>query len=82
MYSTKFEGIEHPLLLNARDAARLLSISERTLWGLTHRSENPLPYIRIGRCLRYLLSDVHAWIESQRSGWGLVQEEKESQHEQ
>ncbi len=48
------------LLLTARQAARELAISERTLWGLTARGE--IPCVRIGRAVRYSRSDLVAWI--------------------
>jgi len=66
MYSNNFEEVEHPILLKSRDVARLLSISERTLWSLAHRSDNPLPSIRIGRLIRYLPADVQVWVDAQR----------------
>ena len=49
-----------PLLVTARDAAKLLAVSERTLWGLTAAGE--LPAVRIGRAVRYSVSDLKAWI--------------------
>ncbi len=49
------------LLLTPRDAARALSICERTLYGLTKAGE--LPVIRIGRAVRYSLDDLKAWIK-------------------
>ena len=41
-----------PLLLDAKAAAKALSISERTLWGLTE-PRGPIRCIRIGRAVRY-----------------------------
>lgn len=53
-------------LLEAKDVARLLKMSPRTVWDLTKRGE--LPAIRLGkRMVRYLLADVRDWIERQRS---------------
>ena len=69
MNDIKISVAEHQkLLLNPRNAARLLSISERTLWELTHRSENPIPHVRLGRCLRYLIADLLAWVSTRRKG--------------
>ncbi len=48
------------LLLTARQAARELAISERTLWGLTARGE--IPCVRIGRAVRYSRSALVEWI--------------------
>jgi excisionase family DNA binding protein len=55
------------LLLSAREAARQLGISERTLWGLTE-PRGTLPVVRIGsRCL-YSRDALVQWIGSQRNG--------------
>jgi excisionase family DNA binding protein len=53
-----------PKLLTAAQTATYLSISERKLWNLTN--ENAIPCIRIGRSVRYSVSDLDLWIESQR----------------
>lgn len=54
-----------PLLLDAKAAAKALSISQRTLWGLT-QPRGPIPAIRIGRAVRYGPSDLQAWIDEQK----------------
>lgn len=54
-----------PLLLTAKEAAILLSISPRKLWSLTTCHE--VPHIRIGRSVRYSLVDLEAWIAERRS---------------
>jgi len=43
-------------LLNAKDAAKLLAISERTLWTLTKNAT--IPSIKLGRSTRYRVSDL------------------------
>jgi len=48
-----------PILVDAPEAARQLSISERKLWELTNRRE--IPSLRIGRCVRYRVADLEAW---------------------
>ena len=53
------------LLVSARDAADLLSISERTLWGLT-APRGPIPVVRCGRAVRYSVGDLHVWIDAAR----------------
>ncbi len=55
-----------PLLLTAREAAATLRISERLLWSLTH--DGTLPCVRIGRAVRYELSDLRAFIAAQKQG--------------
>jgi len=53
------------LLITAAEAAKSLSICERTLWGLTKTQE--LPCVRIGRSVRYNPTDLRVWIEGQKS---------------
>lgn len=50
-----------PFLVNPREAARRLSISERTLWSLTKTGQ--IPSLRIGKCVRYRLADLALWVE-------------------
>ena len=54
--------IESPrLLLSTREAAKALSVCEKTLWTLTKNGE--LPVIRIGRAVRYSIADLQNWIQ-------------------
>lgn len=61
----EFAVKESPLLLTTHEAARALSISERTLWSLTE-PRGPIPCIRIGRAVRYAPRDLVNWIEQQK----------------
>lgn len=56
------------LLITSREAATLLSISERTLWTLTNKGD--LPCVRIGRSVRYDPRDLEVWIERHKSADG------------
>jgi excisionase family DNA binding protein len=56
------------LLLTAREAARALAISERTLWSLTNNGD--IPSVRIGRAVRYDPRDLDRWIERQKQPAG------------
>lgn len=56
-------GIE--TLLTPREAAALLNVSERTLWGLGNRGE--IPVVRLGRATRYDPEDVRALIVARKS---------------
>jgi excisionase family DNA binding protein len=51
-------------LLTRREAADLLGISPETLtiWACTKRY--PLPYVKVGRSVRYRRTDLEAFIES------------------
>ncbi|UCD51439.1 MAG: helix-turn-helix domain-containing protein [Phycisphaerales bacterium] len=61
MFQDRTEPHAQPLLLTARQTARLLSISERSLYSLTKAGD--LPAVRIGRSVRYDPADIRAWIE-------------------
>lgn len=61
----KLDNNVSPALLSATQTARFLAISERMLWTLTN--EKQIPHIRIGRLVRYSISDLNAWIESKRN---------------
>ncbi len=56
-----------PLLVDEREAARLLSVCPRTVFALAARGE--LRPVRIGNAKRYVLSTIHEYIDRQvRSG--------------
>jgi hypothetical protein len=57
------------LLIPARDAARALSISERTLWGLT-APRGPIPCVRLGGRVLYSPDALRKWIDEQQGGAG------------
>ena len=61
MFQTRTEQTIEPLLLTVRQAAKVLSISERTLWSLTASGE--IPAVRFGRSVRYDRIDLRRWIE-------------------
>lgn len=50
-----------PLLVDSREAARLLAISPRSLWSLT--ACGAIPSRRIGRSVRYSPADLSDWID-------------------
>ena len=52
------------LLLTLREAADMLSVCERTLWGMTKKGE--VPVIRLGRAVRYAVDDLRAFVDRQR----------------
>jgi excisionase family DNA binding protein len=54
------------LLVDRREAAAMLAISERTLWSLTASGE--LPAIRIRKAVRYSIGDLQKYIDSLRNG--------------
>lgn len=57
-----------PMLVNARGAATVLALSLRKIEQMTAQGE--LPYLRIGRSVRYRLTDLQAWVEAQHKEVG------------
>ena len=54
------------LLLTPQEAANVLAISPRKLWGMTASGE--IPHVRLGRCVRYPVADLRDWIDEQKKG--------------
>ena len=52
------------LLVDEREAARMLAISPRAMWSLGASGE--IPPVRVGRAKRYLVADVHEYIARKR----------------
>lgn len=48
------------LLWSARRTAKAMSISDRSLWTLTHTGE--IPHVRIGRRVLYRPESVQQWL--------------------
>jgi hypothetical protein len=53
-------------LLDENQAAELLAIKPQTLTIWRSRGRYGLPFIRIGRCIRYRRIDLARWVESRR----------------
>ncbi len=51
-------------LMTAREAAKYLNISERTLWTLSNVGD--LPRVLIGRAVRYDAADLEAFINTNK----------------
>jgi hypothetical protein len=54
------------MLVDGREAARMLAVSPRKLWSMTFEETPSVPHVRCGRLVRYSISDLRSWIESQR----------------
>ena len=52
------------LLLSAREAAKVLSVCERTLFSLT-APRGPIPSVRLGSRVLYPVAALEAWIASE-----------------
>ena len=61
-------GSEQPnrLAVRPRDAARILGISERTLWSLTKKGE--IPHVRTGRVVLYSIAALEEWLAGNQTG--------------
>ncbi len=54
------------MLVNQREAARLLSVSTRTVYVMTR--DGRLPCVRIGRSVRYSPAQLANWIQAETAG--------------
>ena len=54
-------------LLNRERAAELLAVRPQTLSAWICRGGGP-PYIKVGRCVRYRLTDLERWLASRTVG--------------
>jgi len=53
-------------LINKADAAQYLGVSVRTLEAWISKGTGTLPYVKIGRMVRYRMDDLAAFIEAGR----------------
>lgn len=59
---------QEKVLLRRREAAQILSVSERKLWAMTHEEFPGIPYVKMGRSIRYPLAELLAWIKTKQMG--------------
>ena len=64
----KYERMQERLLVDPKTAARMLSVSERKLFSMTHEDVPNLPYLRVGRLIRYSPDDLQRWIAMRTEG--------------
>jgi hypothetical protein len=64
MNATTPPAVDDRLLVPARDAARLISVSERTLYSLT-APRGPIVPVRVGTRVLYSPETLRAWIALQ-----------------
>ena len=60
------QSSEKKSLLNVREAAEYLGLSERTVYRWT-KPRGPLQSIRMGSQVRYDIADLKAWIQDQKN---------------
>ena len=51
------------LLIDNREAAKLLKVSERTLWRMWNEGKMPQP-IHVGRAVRWSYEELKAWVDA------------------
>jgi len=51
------------VIMNKKEVAKLLQFSERKIDYL--RQDGKLPYIKIGRCVRFRLEDIQDFLQKQ-----------------
>ncbi|MDC0273373.1 helix-turn-helix domain-containing protein [Planctomycetaceae bacterium] len=51
----------HPLALSPHEAAKSLSISERTLWAST-QPRGPIPAVKLGNRVLYPVAGLQEWL--------------------
>ena len=49
-------------LLNAKEVAAILHVSQRHLWRMKAAGKLPKS-VRVGECVRWMLSDIETWLE-------------------
>lgn len=57
------QGVMDQILVNEREAARLLGVCEKTLYNL--RTEGRVPHLRLGSRVLYSPDALKKWVESQ-----------------
>jgi len=60
---TSPKGTISPLTLSVDELAVLLGVSQRHIHRLNAAEKIPRP-IRLGHCLKFLCSDIHAWLKA------------------
>ncbi len=63
---TKMDSVS-PELVSVRTLARLLDISEKTIWDWIYKNRrqpglDPIPYHKLGSLIRFNLEDIRAWV--------------------
>jgi len=62
---------EFDRLLTQQEVVRITGLSSAYFEQARHRGDSSLVYIKIGRAVRYRMSDLQCWINSQVVGTGI-----------
>jgi hypothetical protein len=57
--------IEQDKLVDSRDAEKILGLAKGTLSVQRCRGTSPIPYVRVGKLVKYRVSELQRYIESQ-----------------
>lgn len=57
-----------PILVDPKEAAKLLSVSPRKLWAMTFEQEPAIPHVKMGRLVRYPVAGLQNYIEEMMKG--------------
>lgn len=55
-------------LINQKEAANILGVSCKTLEGWRYKRDYRLPFIKVGRLVKYSKKDIEKYLEQQK--WG------------
>jgi predicted DNA-binding transcriptional regulator AlpA len=60
-----------PELVSVKTLARLLDISEKTIWDWIYKSRrqrtlDPIPYHKLGGLVRFSLREIRAWVDRRK----------------
>ena len=61
-------SIDDDLIINTAEAAELICTPEKSLIKWRSTGEHEIPYIKIGRNVRYRTKDLRIWIEAHIQG--------------
>jgi|TARA_B110000211_G_C13956787_1_gene498694 predicted DNA-binding transcriptional regulator AlpA len=64
------QNIYQNKLLSAGEAAAILGLKESTLAQFRWRGDKRLPWVKLGKSIRYKLSDIESFIERSTIGKG------------
>lgn len=68
MHATAIEAHNPEQLLNEKESAEILTVKPTTLATWRSDKSQALPYVKIGRSIRYRRSDLLAFIDAQTHG--------------
>lgn len=66
-FQDKFPN-EAPKLISSTEASKILGLKPATLAQMRWRGTKNLPYVKLGKAVRYKLSDIEAYINQNTIG--------------